>query len=89
MPLVIGLCLIPLVVLIIISANSVKTTRKAKFWLNFSLVALVILYFVFVAVVNKEPFKKVDFIVLFADKTKAVYDVVNTYHQAVYAFASA
>mgnify|MGYP002517526710 CR=1 FL=1 len=57
MPLVIGLCLIPLVVLIIISANSVKTTRKAKFWLNFSLVALVILYFVFVAVVNKEPFK--------------------------------
>lgn len=39
--------------------------------------------------INKEPFKKIDFIFLFGDKTKAVYDVVNTYHQAVYAFASA
>ena len=39
--------------------------------------------------INKEPFKRVDFIVLFGDKTKAVYDLVNTYHQAVYSFATA
>ena len=39
--------------------------------------------------INKEPFRKVDFIFLFGDKTKAVYDIVNTYHQAVYAYASA
>ena len=56
MPLIVGLCLVPFVVWIVVKANSIRTTKKAKFWLNFSLIAIFIVYFIFTAAVNMEPF---------------------------------
>ena len=56
MPLIVGLCLVPFVVWIVVKANSIRTTKKVKFWLNFSLIAIFIVYFIFTAAVNMEPF---------------------------------
>lgn len=57
MPLLVGLCLIPVALVMSSRVNSVKSSKKTKLWLNLSLVALVILYFVFILAVNKAPFE--------------------------------
>lgn len=56
MPLLIGLCLIPIVVLIIQKSNKVTTTRKNKILLNISLFLIALIYIIVCLISNAEPF---------------------------------
>lgn len=56
MPLLIGLCLIPIVVLIILKSNKVTTTRKNKILLNISLFLIALIYTIVCLIINMEPF---------------------------------
>lgn len=56
MPLVIGLCLIPIIFLIIKKSNMVTTTRKTRILLNVLLAVIALIFIVFCFVANMEPF---------------------------------
>ena len=56
MPLLIGLCLIPIVLLIIKKSNEVTTTRKNKILLNISLFFIALVYTILCLIINMEPF---------------------------------